>query len=268
MTPQHHLPADIERTSLSIITAELDAMGLTPPPETAAVVKRVIHTTADFDYARNLRFTPGAVAAGVAALQAAAPIVTDTNMALSGITKPGLARLGGTALCYMADPEVAALAKANGTTRAVASMQRAAAEHPGAILAVGNAPTALLTIADLIETAGLRPALVIGVPVGFVNVWKARSGCLRCAPPTVCPLSLPWGARAAAMLPLPSATRWCIPPPGCWTPPTGDGNNIFIVRVQSALRRTLNAFFNQFSPRGVFFHWLVWYTRLSSTNRN
>ena len=98
MTPQHHLPADIERTSLSIITAELEALGLTPPPETAAVVKRVIHTTADFDYARNLRFTPGAVAAGVAALQAAAPIVTDTNMALSGITKPGLARLGGTAL--------------------------------------------------------------------------------------------------------------------------------------------------------------------------
>ena len=137
MTPQHHLPADIERTSLSIITAELDAMGLTPPPETAAVVKRVIHTTADFDYARNLRFTPGAVASGVAALQAAAPIVTDTNMALSGITKPGLARLSSTALCYMADPEVAALAKANGTTRAVASMQRAAAEHPGAILAVG-----------------------------------------------------------------------------------------------------------------------------------
>ena len=146
MTPQHHLPADIERTSLSIITAELEALGLTPPPETAAVVKRVIHTTADFDYARNLRFTSGAVAAGVAALQAAAPIVTDTNMALSGITKPGLARLGGTALCYMADPEVAALAKANGTTRAVASMQRAAAEHPGAILAVGNAPTALLTL--------------------------------------------------------------------------------------------------------------------------
>ena len=134
MTPQHHLPADIERTSLSIITAELDAMGLTPPPETAAVVKRVIHTTADFDYARNLRFTPGAVAAGVAALQAAAPIVTDTNMALSGITKPGLARLGGTALCYMADPEVAALAKTNGTTRAggvhAKSRRRAPRCHP------------------------------------------------------------------------------------------------------------------------------------------
>ena len=181
MTPQHHLPADIERTSLSIITAELDAMGLAPLPETAAVVKRVIHTTADFDYARNLRFTPGAVAAGVAALQAAASIVTDTNMALSGITKPGLARLGGTALCYMADPEVAALAKANSTTRAVASMQRAAAEHPGAILAVGNAPTALLTIADLIETAGLRPALVIGVPVGFVNVVESKERIIEAA---------------------------------------------------------------------------------------
>ena len=91
MTPQHHLPADIERTSLSIITAELAELGLTPPPETAAVVKRVIHTTADFDYARNLHFTPGAVAAGVKALRAGTPIITDTNMALAGITKPGLA---------------------------------------------------------------------------------------------------------------------------------------------------------------------------------
>ena len=168
MIPQHHLPADIERTSLSIITAELEAQGLTPPPETAAVVKRVIHTTADFDYAKNLRFTPGAVAAGVAALRAGTPIITDTNMALSGISKPALARLGGSALCYMADPEVARIAAETGTTRAVASMHRAAQEHPGAILAVGNAPTALLTIAEEIE-AGLRPALVIAVPVGFAD---------------------------------------------------------------------------------------------------
>lgn len=173
MTPQHHLPADIERTSLSIITEELAQLGLTPPEETAAVIKRVIHTTADFDYAKNLHFTPGAVAAGVKALQAGTPIITDTNMALAGITKPGLARLGSTALCYMADPEVAALAKENGTTRAVASMHKAAVEHPGAILAVGNAPTALLTIAEQIE-AGLRPALVIGVPVGFVNVVESK----------------------------------------------------------------------------------------------
>ena len=173
MTPQHHLPADIERTSISIITRELDELGLTPPPETAAVVKRVIHTTADFDYARNLRFTPGAVAAGMAAVRSGVTIITDTNMALAGITKPGLARLGGQALCFMADPAVAAAAKQAGTTRAVAAMHRAAREHPGAILAVGNAPTALLTIAEEIE-AGLRPALVIGVPVGFVNVVESK----------------------------------------------------------------------------------------------
>ena len=171
--PQHHLPADIERTSLSIITQELAALGLTPPPETEAVVKRVIHTTADFDYARNLRFTPGAVAAGIAALQAGTPIITDTNMARSGISQTALTRLGSTALCYMADPEVAKLAAETGTTRAVASMHRAAQEHPGAILAVGNAPTALLTIAEQIE-AGLQPALVIGVPVGFVNVVESK----------------------------------------------------------------------------------------------
>ena len=174
MTPQHHLPADIERTSLSIITAELAELGLTPPPETAAVVKRVIHTTADFDYARNLRFTPGAVAAGVKALRAGTPIITDTNMALAGITKPGLARLGGTALCYMADPEVAALAKAGGTTRAVASMQRAAQEHPGAVLAVGNAPTALMELCDLIRKGKARPAGIVAAPVGFVHVQESK----------------------------------------------------------------------------------------------
>ena len=180
MTPQHHLPADIERTSLSIITAELEELSLTPPPENAAVVKRVIHTTADFDYAKNLRFTPGAVAAGIAALHAGTPIVTDTNMARTGITKPGLARLGGEALCYMADPAVAAAAKAEGTTRAVASMRRAAAEHPNAVFAVGNAPTALLTLADLIE-AGLRPSLIIGVPVGFVNVVESKERIIKAA---------------------------------------------------------------------------------------
>ena len=173
MTPQHHLPADIERTSISIITRELDELGLTPPPETAAVVKRVIHTTADFDYAKNLRFTPGAVQAAVRALQRGAVIVTDTNMALAGISRPGLAKLGCEAVCYMADPAVAEAAKQAGTTRAVAAMHRSAREHPGAILAVGNAPTALLTIAEEIE-AGLRPALVIGVPVGFVNVVESK----------------------------------------------------------------------------------------------
>ena len=203
MTPQHHLPADIERTSISIITRELDELGLTPPPETAAVVKRVIHTTADFDYAKNLRFTPGAVQAAVRALQRGAVIVTDTNMALAGISRPGLAKLGCEAVCYMADPAVAEAAKQAGTTRAVAAMHRAAREHPGAILAVGNAPTALLTNAEEIE-AGLRPALVIGVPVGFVNVVESKETlfavCEQHGVPAIVAMGRKGGSNVAAAI--------------------------------------------------------------------
>ena len=203
MTPQHHLPADIERTSISMITRELDELGLTPPPETAAVVKRVIHTTADFDYAKNLRFTPGAVQAAVRALQRGAVIVTDTNMALAGISRPGLAKLGCEAVCYMADPAVAEAAKQAGTTRAVAAMHRAAREHPGAILAVGNAPTALLTIAEEIE-AGLRPALVIGVPVGFVNVVESKETlfaiCEQHGVPAIAAMGRKGGSNVAAAI--------------------------------------------------------------------
>lgn len=203
MTPQHHLPADIERTSISIITRELDELGLTPPPETAAVVKRVIHTTADFDYAKNLRFTPGAMQAAVRALQRGAVIVTDTNMALAGISRPGLAKLGCEAVCYMADPAVAEAAKQAGTTRAVAAMHRAAREHPGAILAVGNAPTALLTIAEEIE-AGLRPALVIGVPVGFVNVVESKETlfaiCEQHGVPAIAAMGRKGGSNVAAAI--------------------------------------------------------------------
>ena len=201
MTPQHHLPAEYERTSMGIITAELAARGLAVPPEIAAVVKRGIHTTADFDYAENLRFTPGAAAAGVAAMRAGAVVITDTNMALSGISKPALARLGGSALCYMADPEVARIAAETGSSRALASMLRAAQEHPGAILAVGNAPTALLTIVEEIE-AGLRPALVIAVPVGFVNVVESKealfAACAAHGVPAIAAMGRKGGSTVAA----------------------------------------------------------------------
>ena len=204
MMPQHHLPADIERTSMKIIAGELAQRGLDIPPENAPVVKRVIHTTADFDYAQTLHFTPGAVAAGIAAMHAGATIITDTNMALAGITKPGLAKLGGQALCFMADPAVAAAAKQAGTTRAVAAMHKAAAEYPGAVLAVGNAPTALLTIADLIETAGLRPALVIGVPVGFVNVVESKERlfevCTAHGVPAIVAMGRKGGSNVAAAI--------------------------------------------------------------------
>ena len=212
MTPQHHLPADIERTSMGIITAELAARGLQIPEESAAVVKRVIHTTADFDYAENLHFTPGAtirirkyipVAAGMAAVRSGVTIITDTNMALAGITKPGLARLGGQALCFMADPAVAAAAKQAGTTRAVAAMHKAARDYPGAVLAVGNAPTALLTIVEEIEN-GLRPALVIGVPVGFVNVVESKERlfavCTQYGVPAIVAMGRKGGSNVAAAI--------------------------------------------------------------------
>ena len=167
------------------------------------MVKRVIHTTADFDYAKNLRFTPGAVQAAVRALQRGAVIVTDTNMALAGISRPGLAKLGCEAVCYMADPAVAEAAKQAGTTRAVAAMHRAAREHPGAILAVGNAPTALLTIAEEIE-AGLRPALVIGVPVGFVNVVESKeilfAICEQHGVPAIAAMGRKGGSNVAAAI--------------------------------------------------------------------
>ena len=134
----------------------------------------MIHATADFDYAEQLRFTPGAAERGVQALRAGGVIVTDTNMALAGVSKPALAKLGGAAFCYMADPTVAAAAKAAGTTRAVAAMSHAAALHPGAVFAVGNAPTALFALCDAMEAGQFRPALVIGVPVGFVNVVESK----------------------------------------------------------------------------------------------
>ena len=202
MTPQHHLPADIERTSMAIITAELAARGLVIAPENAAVVKRVIHTTADFDYAENLRFTPDAVMMGGQAVRGGT-IITDTNMALAGISKTGLAKLGGRALCFMADPAVAEAAAAAGTTRAVAAMHKAAREYPGAVLAVGNAPTALLTLAEEIE-AGLRPALVIAVPVGFVNVVESKqrlfAACTRYGVPAIAAMGRKGGSNVAAAI--------------------------------------------------------------------
>ena len=191
MTPQHHLPADIERTSMSIITEELAQRRLEVPPENAAVVKRVIHTTADFDYAQNLHFPPDAVAAGIAAMHE------------GGITKPGLAKLGGQAMCFMADPAVAAAAKEAGTTRAVAAMHKAAQEYPRAVLAVGNAPTALLAIAEEIEN-GLRPALVIGVPVGFVNVVESKerlfATCGQYGVPAIVAMGRKGGSNVAAAI--------------------------------------------------------------------
>lgn len=195
------LPSEIERGSMAIIAEELAARGIALPPENAAVIMRCIHASADFDYAENLCFTEKAVQKAVEALQSGAEIVTDTNMALAGVSRPGLEKLGGAAFCFMAEPFIAETAKCQGTTRAAAAMDYATMHHPKAILAVGNAPTALFRIAEKIE-AGLRPALVIAAPVGFVNVVEAKERiflvCERYGVPAVAAMGRKGGSSIAA----------------------------------------------------------------------
>ena len=172
------LPSDIEKRSFEIIGEELSAQGRQLEPENELVIKRAIHTTADFEYADNLVFSPWAVRKGMEALKKGAVIITDTNMGLSGVNKKRLSALGGEAFCYMADEDVAHLAASHGTTRAVASMEKAAAVYGAGgrpvIFAIGNAPTALVRLYELIRDGILSPALVIGAPVGFVNVVQSK----------------------------------------------------------------------------------------------
>lgn len=165
-------PMDIEKRSFAIITELLGERKL--DPENELVIKRAIHTSADFDYAENLVFSPGAVKAGIAALRAGCDIVTDTQMARAGINKTILATLGGEVHCFMADEDVAQEAKARGVTRALVSMEKAAKLTKPCIFAIGNAPTALLSLQSLMDAGKLSPALIIGVPVGFVNVVESK----------------------------------------------------------------------------------------------
>lgn len=165
-------PMDIEKRSFAIITELLGNRRL--EAENELVIKRVIHTTADFDYVENLCFSRDAVSSAKKALQNGAHIVTDTNMALSGINKRSLHQLGCQAHCFMSDPDVAAAAKARGVTRAMVSMEKACSLDGDLIFAVGNAPTALIQLDELIRAGKLLPKLIIGVPVGFVNVVEAK----------------------------------------------------------------------------------------------
>lgn len=184
----HSGPGDIERTSMAIIAEELERMGVELLPENRAMVQRAIHATADFDFARTLEFTPGVAEKSVGALQGGGAIIADTNMIKVGISRPAMDKLGCTARCYMADADVAQAARERGVTRAVISMERAAVECPKGVFAIGNAPTALLRLEELIRE-GLRPSLVIGVPVGFVNVVESKERLLEtakaCGVPTI-----------------------------------------------------------------------------------
>ena len=191
-------PMDIEKRSFEIITEELGDKKLLPGTE--LIVKRCIHTSADFDYADNLCFSPGAVEKALEAIREGACIVTDTQMAKSGINKRALARYGGEVFCFMSDEDVAEAARKNGTTRAVASMDKAAAMDRKMIFAIGNAPTALVRLYELIGNGTLDPELIIGVPVGFVNVVQSKELIMGAGVPYIVARGRKGGSNIAACI--------------------------------------------------------------------
>ena len=203
------LPGDIEKRSFEIITEELGERTFDPLEE--PIIKRCIHTSADFDYADQLYFSPGAVKIGIEAIKKGARIVTDTNMGKAGVNKTALGKFGGEVLCFMADEDVAEAAKREGTTRAVASVKKAAAlkaagatgrpmEERPLILAVGNAPTALIEAYELIQKGRFAPDLVIGVPVGFVNVVPAKERIMEAGVPCIVARGRKGGSNIAAAI--------------------------------------------------------------------
>lgn len=191
-------PKDIEKRSFEIIAELLGSRRL--DPENEPVIKRVIHTTADFDFADSLVFSPHAVEQGLRALRAGCDIVTDTQMAKAGISKPALEKLGGRVHCFMSDADVAQEAQKRGLTRAAVSMERAVALQKPCIFAVGNAPTALLRLRELIDDGRVAPALVIGVPVGFVNVIESKEQILSASVPHIVARGRKGGSAVAAAI--------------------------------------------------------------------
>jgi len=173
---QHVRPAEIEARSFEIISAELAERGVVLDPENELVVKRVIHTSADFEYAGALEFSEHATAIGVEALRGGCSVVTDTKMAAAGINKRVLARFGGELHNFISDADVAVEAKERGLTRSAICMERAAALEKPLVYAVGNAPTALVRLYEMLEAGEMpvAPALIVGVPVGFVNVVESK----------------------------------------------------------------------------------------------
>lgn len=191
-------PRDIERRSFEIITQELGERKLDPEKE--LIIKRCIHTSADFDYADTLCFSEDVVKKALDALRQGACIVTDTQMGRSGINKRALARYGGEVYCFISDEDVAETAKKNGTTRATASMDKAASLQKPFIFAIGNAPTALVRLYELIEEGKINPALIIGVPVGFVNVVQSKELIMKTDAPYIVAKGRKGGSNIAACI--------------------------------------------------------------------
>ena len=188
-------PMDIERRSMEIIEAELQ---VTLPEEVKPIVKRVIHATADFSFAESLHFTPGAVPLMREMLTAGATVITDTNMALAGISKPALAKLGVSARCFMAEEDVAREAKERGQTRAFISMEKALALPGKKLLVCGNAPTFLFPLLDMERQP--ENVAVVGVPVGFVNVVEAKDRLWHSGIPCIAALGRRGGSNVAAAI--------------------------------------------------------------------
>lgn len=191
-------PMDIEKRSFEIITEELGSREL--KEDQALIIKRCIHTSADFDYVENLCFSEDVVEKAFEALKNGACIVTDTQMARSGINKKALARYGGEVFCFMSDEDVAAKAKEQGTTRAHICMDKAKELNKPVIFAIGNAPTALVRLYELIEEGRLKPELVIGVPVGFVNVVQSKELIMEADVPYIVARGRKGGSNIAACI--------------------------------------------------------------------
>ena len=191
-------PEEIEQASMAIIAEEMGEWN--GAEEALPIVKRVVHTTADFDFVRALRFSEGAVARGREALRRGVPVVTDTAMAAAGISKKAASRWNVPVFCHMADPEVREEAEMRDTTRAIISMERAILETPNAVFAIGNAPTALIHLCDLIRHGVAKPSLVIGVPVGFVNVVEAKEMLAATNVPQIVAMGRKGGSPVAAAI--------------------------------------------------------------------
>jgi precorrin-8X/cobalt-precorrin-8 methylmutase len=191
-------PADIEQRSFEIITEMLGDKKLDPRNE--KIIKRAIHTSADFDYADNLYFSDNVAEILKAALKNGADIVTDTQMAKAGINKRLLAKFGGEVHCFMADEDVAQAAKTRGVTRAVVSMEKACTLPKPVIFAIGNAPTALLRLKELIAEEKIAPVGIIGVPVGFVNVIESKEQIITAGVPCIVARGRKGGSNIAAAI--------------------------------------------------------------------
>ncbi len=197
---EYILPKEIERRSFEIIGEELLKRNIVIPREEENIVRRVIHTSADFDYAETLRFSEGAVEKLEELIKSGADIVTDTNMALAGINKKVLAAFGGQARCFMADEDVAYQAKRRRMTRAAVSMEKAAQMEKPVIFAIGNAPTALIRLYKMSKERDWEPAFIIGVPVGFVNVEAAKKLILETQIPHIVSRGRKGGSAIAAAI--------------------------------------------------------------------